>query len=68
MEKRLAAAEKLLSESMERLTKQLELLNEMDRRGIDTTGAVRLLESMQQTFVEQTEHFDRLLRQHSEIY
>jgi hypothetical protein len=63
MEKRINAAERLLNQSTERLTKQLELFNQMHSFGIDTTEAERVLKIMQQTLAQQIDRLETLLHE-----
>ena len=58
MEKRINAADRLLNQSMERLTKQLELFNQMHSLGIDTTEAELVLKIMQQTLAQQIDRLE----------
>jgi hypothetical protein len=56
-----------LNQSMECLTKQIEVVYELLRLGVDTTKAVLLLEEMQRPCEKQIERIENLLRQHEKM-
>ena len=55
----IAETERLLNQSMECLTKQIEVVYELHRLGFDTTKAVLLLEEMQRPCEKQIERIEK---------
>jgi hypothetical protein len=64
---RIAEIEGLLKQSVERLTKQMEAVTELQSVGADTTKAVLLLDETQRSCEKQIERVGNFLHQHEKM-